>query len=996
MNKYKTIFLFLIGVFTSLMAYGQHSVSGKVTDENGEGLIGVNVIIKNSTNGTVTDYEGNYNLDVADAYATLIFSYVGFATQEVMIAGRNTIDVILGPEATLINEVVVVGYGTQRKSDVTGSVSSIKSGELQKIASSNVGQALQGKIAGVQVTAASGRPGEGPVIRIRGTGTLNGASPIFVVDGLILDNIDFLNTADIESLEVLKDASAAAIYGTRGANGVIIITTKKGTRGQKARFSAGSYIGQQELAKKIDLTNATEYAILANDIAINSKLQPPFADPESLGEGTDWQDVTYRKGIIQNHNLSVSGGSENMAYNISGDIFRQEGIIHTSYYNRYSLRINNDYNFLKWLKFGHNVSFIASQNNQEPGGIVFNTYAADPTAPVRDAAGNYGNTSVNSNVSNPAAQLEYNSYNRDYRQFINGNGFAEIYFLKNFTLRSSLGFNLENTRGKSFTPEFFVNDKQRNPESIVNVSFSRAYDIQWESTLSYQKAWENHRINLLAGYTTQERSSEWIGGSRKRLISNEENFYYLNAGDVETQTNYNLASVPVKYLSTLFRLNYAFKDKYLFTGSFRRDGSSKFGKDSRNGNFASFALAWRAIEEPFLKNQDILSNLKVRASWGILGNDKIDASAAVATVTNNLNAVFGPDENFLFGATIISLANPLLQWEEATSANAGVELGFVQNKLTAEIDYYYRKTEKILVRVPIPNYVGSANDPFVNAADVKNIGWDLTLNWRDNIGKFSYKVGLIGSTVQNEVLSLGRGRESLEAASISGEFATKTAIGHPIGSFFGYKVAGVYQNEEDIQKYPNRGVVKPGDLRFADLNGDGIIGTEDRTYLGSPIPDLIYGFNLAADYAGFDVAADFNGVSGNKLLNAKQTSRGFGLPNFESSFLNRWTGEGSSDTEPRATNGGYPNYNVSDRFIEDGSFLRLRSLQVGYTLPETLLKKWHLTNVRIYVSGNNLATWTDYSGYSPEISSENVLQVGIDRGIYPLAKIYTAGINIGF
>jgi TonB-linked SusC/RagA family outer membrane protein len=988
----------LAGIFIlcGISLSAQVTVSGKVTDEKGEALIGANILVKNTTLGTITDIDGSWTLKVQDPYATLVFSYTGYTTQELPLKGQNTLDVVLRESAMLINEVVVVGYGTQRKSDLTGSVSSVKSEDIQKIAAANPIQALQGKVAGVQVSAASGRPGEGPVVRIRGTGTLNGASPIFVVDGLILSNIDFLNAADIERMEVLKDASSAAIYGTRGANGVILITTRKGSRSQKPRVSLSTYVGQQEAERRLELTNATEYATLINEISVNSGGRPVYNDPAIFGAGTDWQEQIYQKGIIENYNLNISGGSENMLYSISGDVFRQEGIIKSSYFNRYTLRINNEYRFFNWLKLGHNVAFVMSDNNREPGGIVFNAIAADPTAPVRDSIGNYGNTSRNSNVSNPAAQLEYNSYNRGYGQQFTGNFYGDIFLSKHLSARSSFGFNLVNNRNRSYEPQFFVNDKQQNPESRIFAGFYRGVDWQSENTLNYRREWKNHRIDLLGGYTVQAISGEGIGGGRTRLIGDTEDFFYLNSGDAQTATNYHFGNTPERYLSSLFRLNYSLFDRYLITASWRRDGSSKFGSERRFGSFPSVAFAWRVIDEPFLRNQKVLSNLKLRASWGRLGNDKIPASAAVPTVTNNLSSVFGPDEVLLFGATVITLANPFLQWELSNSLNFGLELGVLDNRLTLELDHYRRRTEKILVPVPIPDYVGSAGDPYVNAAEVLNKGLEGALNYNGKIGKFNYRLGINGSTLQNEVLSLGTGNEALRGAIISGEVATLTEIGSPIGAFYGYRVAGVYQNNEEITRYPNQGIVRPGDLRFEDINGDGLISPDDRTYLGSPIPDLIYGFNLGFDVAGFDFSVDFNGVSGNKILNSKQMARGFGFPNFEAVFLDRWTGPGTNNVEPRITNGGYPNFSVSDRFLEDGSFMRLRSMQIGYTFPEKWLSKAKMSNLRIYLSGNNVMLWTNYSGYSPEIGSENVLQVGIDGGIYPTARTFLLGLNANF
>ena len=999
--KHISIFLpkLLLTTFLLTLAYfasAQVKVNGTVRDENNEPLIGVNILVKNSTEGTITDLEGRFEIQVADLSATLVFSYTGYAVQEIPLRGQSNLEIILREESQLLNEVVVVGYGTQRKSDLTGSVGTIKSEELQKFAAANVTQALQGKIAGVQVAAGSGRPGEAPVIRIRGTGTLNNASPIFVVDGLILDNIDFLNANDIERMEVLKDASSAAIYGTRGANGVILITTRKGARSQQARFSFSAYQGVQEVDKKIALANGSEYAQLVNEFSKNIGIAPPYPNPEIFGQGTDWQDVIFQEAPMKNYNLNISGGTEAMTYNISGDVFLQDGIIKSSYFNRYSLRVNNEYNLIKGLKLGHNLAFISTNANREPGGIVFNAYAADPRIAPIDSLGKYGSTAFTSNVSNPAAQLEYNSYNRSNGQQINGNLFTEIFPLKNLALRSSLGFNLVNNRGKSFEPKFEVDNRQRNPNSRVFVEASRFFDWQWENTLQYSRDFGAHRLSALAGYTRQSRGGEVIGGSRLDLIGDTEDFFYLNSGDSETATNFNFGFNPERYESILFRLNYTWNERYLFTGTFRRDGSSKFGQDRRFGNFPSLALAWRVTEEPFLKDQEFLSNLKIRGSWGRLGNDKFPSDAAIPTVTNNLSAVFGPDEKLIFGASLITLANPLLQWEETTSSNAGIELGILDNRLTIEADYYNRLSRKILVPVPIPDYVGSAGDPFVNAADVRNSGVDLSLNYSSKAGKFRYRLGLLGSTVRNEVIALGSGRDTIPDVAITGEFATLTTIGRPIGGFYGYRVAGVYQNAEEIAKFPSQQPVRPGDLRFEDINGDGIVNSRDRTFLGSPIPNLIYGFTLGLEYAGFDFSADLNGVRGNKILNSKKLARGFGMPNYEASFLSRWTGPGTSDTEPRIMNGGFPNFAVSDKYIEDGSFLRLRSIVLGYTFPKSIIQKIKLSNLRLYASANNLVTWTKYTGYSPEIGSNAVTRVGIDGGIYPISQTVLFGVNVGF
>ncbi|MCB0856442.1 MAG: SusC/RagA family TonB-linked outer membrane protein, partial [Bacteroidetes bacterium] len=627
-------------------------------------------------------------------------------------------------------------------------------------------------------------------------------------------------------------------------------------------------------------------------------------------------------------------------------------------------------------------------------GIVSNAYQADPTVPVFDSLGNFGNTTINAPVGNPEAVIFYNN-NRASGVRTVGNAYADIKFLKHFLLKSSFGWDLNQNQGKSFVPVFFVSPLQQNRESSLNVYVNQSSSILWENTLTYDQEWKNHHLNLLGGLTAQQFRFEGLGGGRKNFPGETDEFYYLSAGEIEGQTNYNDA-FEWSMVSFLFRANYSLLNRYLVTATFRADGSSRFGRENRFGYFPSFALGWNIAQEPFFQNQDFITRLKLRASWGQIGNDKIGAYAGRPVVTSNLNAVFGPNEELNNGASIITLANPDIRWEETTQSDLGFEFGILDNKLVGEIDYSRRITNDILIDVPIPAYVGAANNPVINAAQVLNKGWDFNLSWRDKVGKFNYHFTGIASTVYNEVLELGEGKEEIFGGGlgVGGKLGTRTVVGLPIGAFYGYQVEGIFQNESDLATYPTRGVEAPGDLRFRDVNEDGVITTEDRTYLGSPIPNFIYGFDAGFEVFNFDFVIEFNGVSGNKIINSKKMAR-FGTPNFEASFLDRWTGEGTSDTEPRVTNGGH-NFEMSDRFIESGSFFRMRNIQLGYTLPETVTNRVNISRLRIYVSGTNLWTSTSYSGYTPEITSSSVISVGIDRGIYPIAKTYLAGINISF
>ena len=989
----KPTLILLFSIF-SLSSFAQ--ITGTVTERaTGEPLIAANVFIVGTERGTSTDLEGNYTID-AQPGDRLEFTYTGFLTQIIKVGDATVIDVQLEPGRDLLDEVVVIGYGTQVKSDLTGAVSSVDAEEITRIPTSSVEQALQGRVAGVQVTPASGAPGAGAIIRIRGVGTLGNASPLFVVDGMLLNDINFLDPNDVQSIEVLKDASATAIYGSRGANGVIIVTTKRGTAGDgQARFQLNSYYGTQSLAHKIDLVNADQFATLANEIAQNEGTGLPFPDTtEVFGAGTDWQDVIYRDASIQSHQLSATGGSERSSYYLAANFFQQEGIIEGSEFQRFTLRLNNTYALTDKVRLGHNISLIR-RDEDFAAGVVANAYRADPTVPLRDTLGNFGNTSIRASVGNPEAQIAFNN-NSGFGTRAVGNLYVEADLFEHFTFRTNVGLDLERNQSKNFVPEFFVSSIQFNDETRLSLFTNRTESWLWENTLTYSRRINRHRFDLLGGITAQEFFFEEFGGSRNGIPGDSDELFFLSSGEVEGQTNFNNA-FEWSLLSYLFRANYIYDDRVLVTASFRADGSSKFGVNNRFGYFPSFALGYNFVKDALVTDNEWLDRLKVRASWGQVGNEKIGAYAGRAVVTSNLNAVFGTLPSLNFGAGIITLANPDIRWEETTQTDVGLELGFFNYRLSAEIDWYDRLTDGILVAVPIPEFVGSANFPIVNAAEVRNTGVDVNLQWQDRISdNFSYNFGLVAGTVNNTVEALGQGNEAIFGGDlgVGGQLGTRTTIGQPIGAFFGYATDGVFQTEEEVAAGPTLGNQRPGDLRFVDQNGDGVITTDDRTEIGSPLPDFTFGFNFGFEVAGFDFVADFNGVAGNEIINAKKIAR-FGTYNFETSFLDRWTGPGTSNSEPRITNGGV-NYNFSDRFLEDGSFLRLRNLTLGYSLPTSILENVRLDRLRLYAAGTNLITWTEYSGYSPEVADGSVIGVGIDRGIYPIARTVTVGVQVGF
>jgi TonB-linked SusC/RagA family outer membrane protein len=993
------------------------TVQGKVTDaKNNEALVGVSIVLKGTTIGTLTDIDGNFTLEKVAPNAVLTFSYVGYLSQDIIVTNKK-LDIALQEETSLLKEFVAIGYGVQKKSDLTGSVSSVKGKDLQSIATGSVDQALIGKIAGVLVTPSSGSPGAGAVIRIRGTGTLNNSNPLYVIDGMLLDDINFLNPNDVESVEVLKDASATAIYGSRGANGVLIITTKKGEAGKKSSISLSSYYGQQSLIKQIPMTNGSEYVMLRNEAAKNQGLPViPFPNPEKYGVGTNWADEIFRAGApMQNVNLSARGGNEMMTYGISGDYFKQDGILRGGDFQRLSLRLNNEYKLNKFIKLGHNISLIDQKNNNAQG-IIYDAYYAAPIVAPRDSLGKFSNVNSTSGVGNPVATQYYKSFNKEKKFRTVGNFYIDLNLFKGLTFRSNFGMDLANSEERSFTPVFFVSDIQQSKESALNIKRVKTLNKLWENTLNYNATLGKHSIGLLAGMTSQSFDYFELTGSGTNLLGDVNNvdkalddLLFISKDVVQGARSIEEISSAWRMYSYLFRANYTFNEKYLFTASFRRDGSSLFGKDRRFGNFPSVALGWRMKQEEFLKDIDWLSNLKLRASWGVVGNGKIEQIAGDTKspkVKGGLDAVFGPTEQFRPGGTLLKLANPQLGWEETQQMDIGFEAGFLKNRLTAEIDWYQRNTYDVLIRLPIPYYVGVEEPPVVNAAEVLNTGFDINLGWRDRLKNslLGYHFNIISSTVHNEVLALGRGKSELTGGDVGegGKLGTRTVVGLPIGAFYGYKVAGIYQNAEQLKSLPKRANetagtdVKVGDIAYADTDGNGVVTTEDRVYLGSPIPTFTFAFNLGADWKGLDFSMQINGVRGNKIINSKRLAR-FSTGNFEQSFLNRWTGEGTSNLEPRVTIGGR-NYEMSERFMEDGAFTAIRNLQVGYTLPLSIARNLKMQSLRIYVAATNLKMWTKYSGYTPEIVSNSfdVLSVGIDRGVYPVAKTVSAGVSVTF
>lgn len=984
------IFTYLIFTVLPLATFAQNrTVTGTVSSQtDSQPLPGVSVVVKGTAKGTVTDIDGKYSIDLSPEENTLDFSYIGFITQSVSVGSQTVMNVSLAEDTQILEEVVVIGYGTVRKSDLTGSVSSVRGEDLTKVPAVSPMQALQGKVTGLQVTTGSGAPGQSPIVRIRGTGTFNNANPIYVVDGVILDDVSFLNSGDIESVDVLKDASATAIYGSRGANGVILITTKKGTKGQdKPIISVSGEYSVQRLQKKIDLLSGREFAIIANEISPGS-----FNNVDAV-PNIDWQELLFQNAPIQNYQFSATGGGAKSQYYAGLGYFKQDGIIPKSSYERVTLKFNNTYHLTESFRVGSNLAFTPYKQQNTNGNAPFVVYRAQPTITPYQNDGTY---SPVPGVGNVLADIEYtNNFDRGIRGV--NNFYGEVDVLKGLVFKSSFGVDLEFRKNETFTPEFFVNPQQQNSMSRLNKSYGDRLSWLWENTLNLNRDFGKNKVEAVIGYTMQESSSENLSVAGENILRDDPAFWYINPDNINGSLVNNNVDAGQNYsmISYLGRINYTYDNRYLLTATFRRDGSSKFREENRFANFPSFAAGWNVINEQFMAENKIFSNLKIRASWGIIGNEKIDYRRQYSPVLNGLGGVFGFNETVYPGSTYGVTGNQDLIWEETNQFDAGLELGFFEDRLTAELDYYDKTTKGILIALPIPGFLGNGEGAAItyNAAEVVNRGLEYSLRWESEWNEVRYSIGTIGTTIHNEATKVfgtgGAGDRLLNGAS-----TTATSPGLPLGSFYGYVVDGIFQNQNELNSYPHQSAAGVGDLRFVDVNGDGILNSDDRTNIGSPIPTFLYGINLSVAYKGVDLSADFQGQSGNKIYNSKETVRP-DLYNFEQHVFDRWRGEGTSDIEPRSSAGGY-NFQPSTRFIQDGSFFRLRNVTLGYTLGQAIADKIKMKTARVYVRGTNVFTITEFTGYSPEVASNSAIENGIDNSTYPVSSIYSVGLNLTF
>jgi len=1029
----------LLGLLLPVLELSAQSlqVSGRVVAAADNSPIpGVTVSVKGGTTSTSTDADGQYSLTIASSEVVLEFRQLGMLTEEVAVSSSGVYNVSLSEDLTELEQVVVVGYGTQKKSVVTGAISSVKAADLESMPVTRIEQSLQGRTSGLTIASNSGQPGSAATIRVRGITTFGNNNPLWVVDGVVIDagGISYLNQSDIESIEVLKDASSQAIYGARAAAGVILVTTKKGKAGAM-RINYNAYYGTSEPARKLSLLNGTEYATLRNESALAAGNALPFANPQEFGEGTDWQEQIFNRSAQRhNHELSLSGGNEKSTFYGSFGFLSQDGIIATdiSNFKRTNIRLNSEHKISDWLKVGQNLGYSHERSqgigntNSEFGGPLSAAINLDPLTPVvetnpdiinspnrpyasnavvRDPFGNpYGISQyVTQEMTNPLAYTQTRLGNYGWSDNFVGNVYAELTPIEGLTFRSTLGSKLSYWGGESFTPVFYLNATNQNAQNNFTRGRDKGFDWNLENTVSYSRLIEDHSFQVLLGQGAYY-DNRATGLSVTYYDIPVDNFddASLNYNIPTDQRNsYGYENAGHTVSSLFARVNYNYQEKYLLEALIRRDGSSRFGSNNKYGVFPSFSLGWVASKEDFLADVDAIDMLKFRGGYGVVGNDNIGDFAYISTVGGGRNYTIGLTDMYTVGYSPNAPSNPDLKWEETSQANIGFDMTFL-NRVSVTFDWYNKKTNGILQNPRIPFYVGAIGNPAANVADMKNTGVELEVGYNNRWGEVDFSLNGNASYVRNEVTNIGAGVSFINGASFqaSSYNITRTMVGQPFNSFYGFETMGIFQTQAEIDAYTNAdgGLIqpnaRPGDFKWADLNNDGMIDGDDRTFIGDPTPTWAFGFTLNVAYKGFDAVVFGQGVAGNKIFQGLRRLD-INNANYSTKALGRWTGAGSSSSYPRLSDND-PNNNFanpSDFYLEDGDFFRLKTLQLGYTVPSLWTNQIGLQKARIYVMSENLFTLTKYSGFDPEIGG-GILS--IDRGIYPQARSFMVGLNVTF
>jgi len=1036
----KTItFLFIFLLSGMSIAFAQNiTVKGTVSDKTGTPLPGVTVKIKGTGQGTVTDVNGVFSIK-APADATLSFSFIGYTTKDLAVANHSTINVTLSDNTTGLNEVVVIGYGTQKKATVTGAISSVSAADLKDQQITRLDDALEGRAAGVLVTQSSGSPGSAPSIIIRGQNSLSNTSPLYVVDGQIWDNggYDAINPNDIESIQVLKDASAA-IYGSRSSNGVILITTKKGKIGAP-KITYGFYYGNQSVTKKVGLADATQYAQLRNEAVTNDGGTAPFANPAQYGTGTNWQDQIFGNAPIESHNLAVSGATDNATYYTSIGYLDQKGIVDPdgSDYKRFNFRVNTTYKPKKYLTFGENFNYaytrsttffntnsvfggpladainldpltptVVSDINSQPNAAIYNSQAAFI---VRNAQGlPYGISNyVSQEVVNPLAQEQLQNGNYNWSHNLFGDLYLQIEPIKGLQIKTEIAGKQAFYGTEQFTPLYYLNSSTSN---LVNNSQNRQMnqnlEWNWDNTATYSRTIGKHEFSALIGTSAEQESGygssvTYEGEPITTYQDASFNFPLAQANRLGSAND----NQPTTLSSYFARVTYAYDQKYLVQGMIRRDGSSKFGENNLYGTFPSVSVGWVASKEDWFPKNTFVDNLKLRASYGVLGNQLALGTFQYSPIISGIGSyVFGPEggQTLVTGYGPQTLANPNLQWERDKSTDIAMD-AVLFHDFTFTIDFYKKVSDGLLMQVPLPAYAGVANAPYSNAGGITNKGVEFQLGYTRKVGDFN--LGLNGnlSYNHNEVTDLNVlpyiNEGSWQGASPSQ--IQRLQVGQPFDEFYGYKVIGIFQSQAQVNSYKDsQGTVlqpnaKPGDLIYANLGGPGQIGPKDRTFIGNPMPSWTYGFTFNASYKQFDLNVFGQGVWGNKVFQ-EYRRLDISTANYPTAALNAWTPSNTNTSYPRLTvadpNGNFTNPSTFD--LQSGAYMRIKSIQLGYNFPKSILSTLDISKLRVYVAGDNLFTITNYNGFDPEFSGGNNNTVGVDQGVYPTARTIRVGLDV--
>ena len=1000
MQKYKMpisrlrMMVCLIGMLLPMCMFAQQiTVQGVVKDQTGETVIGASVMEKGTTNGTITGIDGDFSLNMSPN-GTLVVSFVGYKTQEVQVKGQKQLQVVLSEDAEMLDEVVVIGYGTMKKSDLTGAVSSIGNKDIKDSPVSNLGQAIQGKISGVQIVDA-GKPGDNVSIKIRGLGSINNCDPLVVIDGVPTDlGLSSLNMADVERLDVLKDASATAIYGSRGANGVVMITTKRGTEG-KGKLAVSANYSFQNATNVPSLLNAAQYAELSNDMMVNSgrNPNPEWANPSELGAGTDWMDELLRTGVMQNYTVSYSGGNEKSHYYVSGGFLDQSGIVKSVNYRRFTFQSNSDAQVLKWLKFSNNITFSADTKKSGSYNIG-DALKALPIYPVKNEDGSWsgpdGNSEWYGSTRNPIGPTELNKSQTDGYNFL-ANLTAELTFTKWLKFKSTFGYDAKFWFIGNFTPKY--NWKPTPTEETSRYkSDNKSFTYLWDNYFLFDHTFaEKHRVGLMAGMSAQWNTNDYLNAQKNVFMfdnvhemDNGEEMYAIGGNETEWAL-----------LSYMARVNYSYEDRYLLTATIRRDGSSRFGKKHRWGTFPSVSVAWRASQEKWFPKNDYINDLKVRAGYGVTGSQASVGNYSYLASYNTSVYPFGISSGNQTALVSSTLANPYIHWEEVAQTNIGFDASLFNSRVMFSFDAYLKETRDMLVKASIPITSGfeDTTTTYTNAGKVRNQGIEMSLHTINLTGELGWETNLTATYNKNKIKDLNSD-VPYYINQINNSYVTMLAKDYPINVFYGYVTDGIFQNQSEVNTHAVQPGAEPGDIRFRDLNNDGVINDSDRTVIGNPNPSWLFSMNNSLSYKGFELSVFLQGIAGNKIYNANNIDNtGMAAAyNQTTDVLKRWQGEGTSNSMPRAVFGD-PNQNtrVSDRFVENGSYLRLKNITLSYTFPRQWLQKAQIENARLSLSCENVATITGYSGFDPEVGIN-----GIDQNRYPISRTFSLGLNFNF